>query len=777
MSRMPADVPQQKCPACGTLVDVAELEPLARVACPKCGEKFRVERAFDNFVLVETLGVGGMGSVYKARDTRLERFVALKLLRKELSADPTEAARLEHEARVTAKVNHPNVVQVYSAGTANGQIYLVMELVDHGSLDDLMAQHARVPEAQVLSAGVQVAKGLQAAHAKGLIHRDVKPANILFSDGQTAKIGDFGLAGAAEQMEARSEIWGTPYYVAPERLNNEPEDFRSDIYSLGATLFHAIAGKPPMEGETTSAAELRRLKSHPPDLRVVAPDVSRETARVINRMLAPSPDNRFTSYAHLVEQLLGAYRALPGVGGPREKSARGWIIACATLLLLALAGAGAFVVQKRKQSAAAAANQPASSLSSVTDNSLLLQARFNEARRWLIEGKYDQAATAFTKLAAEAANRQPMENWFRLHVGLTALLQRKPGPARDAFQLVERAGAFSNAKNDADLARFFVETGKLLATPAPVRLAAVSNLNPKGVDAFAFFLFAMKDWQLGEFGESALFLEKFASSEPPNEWSWINDYKPLAKKFADEQRIYAEWKQSPQQFAGPAELRDAIGKLKSLQGKLQMRSALSDSLKEEEKRLSAELNRREKAEKEAKEKDRQKQLEQEQPAWNAALATARAQIATYDFAGALVTLGAVPLTDAALQKAQTDERKKAQWLLDWKTKMSKGQFTAPVNVGAASYTGIAAANDSRITFLTPYGTVEAEWSKLPAQTLLAISTKLIQPNAPDVADRQWLCAVFAQATGQTDAARALAEAAAKAKSEYREQISLLSSPR
>ncbi|MDQ6764793.1 MAG: serine/threonine protein kinase, partial [Verrucomicrobiota bacterium] len=207
------DAPPQTCPRCGRVVAFPNAEPLARVACPGCGEMLHVERAFDHFNIVESLGGGGMGSVYKARDTRLDRFVALKLLRKELSADPVEAARLEQEARLTAAVNHPNVVQVYSAGRAHGQIYLVMELVDHGSLDDLMAQHARVPEAQVLAAGIQVARGLQAAHAKGLIHRDVKPANILFADAQTAKIGDFGLAIVAEQKaEAQNEIWGTPYY-------------------------------------------------------------------------------------------------------------------------------------------------------------------------------------------------------------------------------------------------------------------------------------------------------------------------------------------------------------------------------------------------------------------------------------------------------------------------------------------------------------------------------------------------------------------------------------
>jgi serine/threonine protein kinase len=173
--------------------------------------------------------------------------VALKILRPELSADPNEIRRLEHEARATAAVNDPHVVQVFSSGTDHGQFYLVMELVDEGSLDDRMAERGRVGEAQVLDTGIQVARGLRAAHEKGLIHRDIKPGNILFAGEEMAKIGDFGLAVAAEQnAEAQNEIWGTPYYVTPERLNNEPEDFRSDIYSLGATLYHAMTGRPPL---------------------------------------------------------------------------------------------------------------------------------------------------------------------------------------------------------------------------------------------------------------------------------------------------------------------------------------------------------------------------------------------------------------------------------------------------------------------------------------------------------------------------------------------------
>src|SRR5438105_9098142 len=205
----------QTCPACSTAIDTTDAEALARVVCPRCGEKMRVERTFDHFVLLETLGFGGMGTVYKARDTLLDRLVALKLLRKDLAGDKDHTSRLREEARVAASVNHPNVIQVFSSGTDHGQFYVVMELVDHGTLDDLIEKRNRLPEEQVLKSGIQVAKGLRAAYRQGLIHRDVKPANILFVDEETTKISDFGLASAAAERTKRDEIWGTPYYVAP----------------------------------------------------------------------------------------------------------------------------------------------------------------------------------------------------------------------------------------------------------------------------------------------------------------------------------------------------------------------------------------------------------------------------------------------------------------------------------------------------------------------------------------------------------------------------------
>jgi serine/threonine protein kinase len=281
------------------------------VNCPACGQQLRVERVFENYIVVEPLGTGGMGSVYKARDISLNRFVALKLLRQEFAGNAAFVGRLQEEARITAAIKHPHVIEIYSVRQDHGQFYLVMELVDGGSLDDLLEDERRISEVRTLEIGLQVAKGLEAALHVGLIHRDIKPGNILFTGQGMAKIVDFGLAfAAAQQAESDGEIWGTPFYVAPERLTNgAPETFQSDLYSLGATLFHAAAGYPVFEHETYSATELKKLKSNPPRLQTVAPDVCKETAVVVDRMLRPNPAERQSSYRELISELEVAHSA------------------------------------------------------------------------------------------------------------------------------------------------------------------------------------------------------------------------------------------------------------------------------------------------------------------------------------------------------------------------------------------------------------------------------------------------------------------------------------
>ncbi|MEP7078064.1 MAG: serine/threonine-protein kinase [Chthoniobacterales bacterium] len=773
-----SDALTQRCPECESAVDVTAEEPLARVACPACGAKFRVERAFDNFVLVETVGVGGMGSVYKARDGRLDRFVALKLLRKELSADPREAVRLEQEARLTASISHPHVGQVLSSGSDHGQFYLVMELMEHGSLDDLIAQHGRVPESSVLEAGIQVSQGLQAALEKGLIHRDVKPANILFADAHTAKIVDFGLAVTAEQnSEAPGEIWGTPYYVAPERLNNEPEDFRSDIYSLGATMFHALAGRPPIEGETNSAAVLRELKNRPMNLTAAAPGVSRPTASLIERTLNPNPAHRFSSYGELIAQMQRAHRALIGKLAPasEQRGRKRALVTAFAVLAVVVVGLGAYVYQSRVRQAASgvsAKNTPPVSTATVN-----LQRRYEEARRQLIAGKFSAAATAFGRVASDAGDERPLASWASLHHGLAALLAGHAPSARKAFQDAARAPSPS-ARSNADLARFFAETSRALTGQEPVGADTLNATPAQGLSTLALFLFGAKDWQSADFDLAAKFFEKFVRGDPGHEWEWINDYKPLARMFLEDYRLYAGWKTQAQDRASAEAMRALLTNARSVEGRLQNRGALADELKEEENALARQLDDREKAESQTRGLATRKTLEKDTPVVNAALTAYRKRVAVYDFQGAAQAVAAPRISAAGSKQTLAETQKKAAWLVGWKNQLiadlGRAGFAGPVadNLGT-QYKGIAGADQRRLKLELPYGSTEVGWQKFAPKTLLAVSSAFIQSGARDSADRQWLCAIFAQETNQSKAARMFGAAAARTKSDYREQLRLL----
>jgi eukaryotic-like serine/threonine-protein kinase len=731
---------KQTCPACGTSVDTTDAEPLARVNCPSCGEKVRAERSFDQFVLLETIGIGGMGTVYKARDTLLDRFVALKLLRKDLGEGIDYAARLQQEARVAASVNHPNVIQVFSSGTDHGQFYLVMELVDHGSLDDLIEQKKRLPEELVLEAGIQVAKGLRAAYRKNLIHRDVKPANILFADEHTAKIGDFGLAGAAaEGAETRGEIWGTPYYVAPERLNNEPEDFRSDIYSLGATLFHALSGHAPIEGETNSAITLRKLKSEPVNLSAVAPDVSAPTSEVFNRMIAPEPGKRFASYDEVVTELENAYGLLTGkqefLATRRKKLP--WVIGVAVLLLALIAvGSWAFITRKRAQSALSAVSRTEQLLKLAP-----LESKLADGRRHLVQNHYNAAGAAFALVATDAHNKQPLYDWARLQQGLAAMIARETSQARQAFQDIQNAGESGFAKDDADLAKFFSDTTKTLLGQGTIP-ARPLDVNGPPYQAFAALLFGLRDVEQADATNAVAWLEQTVKAQPSGGFIWIGELKPIAQKYLDDCKLYLDWKKEADEAKDPAAVARHLENTRAIveKKKFKVRTPLSDQVSAEERNLSRRIADQQKADIASREQQRKKQAE---------------------------------------LAAQEVARKKPQWLADWKTKLiddlNRTRFTSEISdLMGAKYSGIDGATEQTLTMkIGPYGSAQVPWGKFSPQTLLALSTAFIKPGAADAADREWLCAVFASETGQKEQARKLAEAAAGKKPEYRDQVSLL----
>jgi len=269
-------------------------------------------RSFGDYLIEKELGQGGMGTVYLAKDTGLNRNVALKILRADLSHDPEFARKFLEEVEVTASLAHPNIIRVFTLGEHEGRLYLVMEHLDEPSLEQRMEQQGKIPERQVLEIGLGIASALQFAHEEtGLIHRDIKPGNILFSRGDIPKLADFGLAaGARSALGQQDEIWGTPYYVSPERLMREPEDIRSDIYSLGATLYHAMAGRPPFEAETAEEVAKRHLSDRPPPLRTFCPESQEQTVYALDKSIARKIESRWPNYNDLSSYLGDALRRL-----------------------------------------------------------------------------------------------------------------------------------------------------------------------------------------------------------------------------------------------------------------------------------------------------------------------------------------------------------------------------------------------------------------------------------------------------------------------------------
>ena len=529
----------ENCEACGGAIDVTDLPPFTEIVCPHCEASMRARRMFNNFEVVALIGEGGMGSVFKAHDHTLGRMVALKVLRREMSAHEDERAKLEQEARITASVNHPHVVRLYSFGEADGQFYLAMELVEKGSLDDLMAMQTRVAEAQALEIGAQIAQGLEAASERGLIHRDVKPGNILFAGPHTTKIVDFGLACVLEeQAEARGEIWGTPYYIAPERLNYEAEDFRSDIYSLGGTLFHAIAGRPPFEAASASLVALKQLKSQPVSLEAFAPDVAPETAYVINRMLEKNPDDRYASYAELVEHLeFARAKVLENAGRPaaaqrevvqvESSPARlyaGLISAAAALLLLG-AGLWLFLVSEApgvkgfRESIAAAFGG-----SAVSPEEAGLAA--------LRRGEYAVAAESFRRAADAAPASSEGGQWARFHLAVSALLDGERDAARRAWREIQQAGVFSDRREDADLANMFLDSANFGLREQAVSPSDLERYPGEGPGALVYFVAGLNNQSLGAKAEAERLFARFLKIDPPPSLGQWGIYRDIAGRAA-----------------------------------------------------------------------------------------------------------------------------------------------------------------------------------------------------------------------------------------------------
>lgn len=583
----------EACPVCETLMDVTDQAPLSQVFCPNCDRRLRAHRQFNNYQLVELLGEGGMGSVYKAVDRTLSRDVALKILKKECSANAEERAKLEEEARITASINHPHVVKVFSFGEDHGQFYLAMELAEKGSLDNLMGIQSRLSEAQVLQVGIQIAEGLDAALERNLIHRDIKPGNILFSDSQTAKLVDFGLAIVMDEAaHARGEIWGTPYYIAPEKLDNQPEDFRSDIYSLGGTLFHALAGRPPYDADTASTVALKQLMSQPVSLQTFAPDVSSETAYVINRMLAKNPDERYGSYPELIEHLSYARTKLVERSRqphkPKErvvietqaaKNISG-LLSLGLLSILVAACVMTYVFRERIFGSSGKMPEVASYSPAQRNR------EFRGAVQLLGNRKAENALSEFDRLATLAGNSQPMKNWIRMNGALAALVAGKSEEAAKRFDAIAKDEIYSTEEDHRLLASFFVEASKQLAKPENRIPSSITNLySNASFEAFGLLCFGLHDWEIGDAGNASPILRAFLTAKIPASENWMEDLKPLATDYSVDCDLVADIEKSLPTATDAASATALAEKLRTARTSLRMGGKLTARLDAIERQL------------------------------------------------------------------------------------------------------------------------------------------------------------------------------------------------
>jgi len=325
-----------KC-SCGQVLSAEGASPGDVLRCDCCGRKFRlpqdrsafsaetiadptseagrggqrhlVGRRLGQFEVKSLIGRGGMGEVYSAVDTGLDRRVALKVLSRELAGDKSFVLRFQREAKAAARLSHPNIVQIFSIGESDDLHFFAMEFIEGESIQDVLDHSGPMDPAEAARVVLEAAKGLRAAAAEGLVHRDVKPANLLRCKDGSIKVADFGLAkpsGADLSLTATGIVVGSPLYMSPEQGQAQEVDLRSDIYSLGATLYHMLAGAPPYDAPTAMAVMLKHISEPLPAL-----DCPEPIARIAFRMMAKKPEERYGSYDELIADLEAFLKGCP----------------------------------------------------------------------------------------------------------------------------------------------------------------------------------------------------------------------------------------------------------------------------------------------------------------------------------------------------------------------------------------------------------------------------------------------------------------------------------
>lgn len=257
----------------------------------------------DRYEILEKVGTGGMADVYKSKDHTLNRYVAVKVLKQEFSENANFVSKFRVEAQAAAGLMHPNIVNVYDVGEEKGIYYIVMELVDGITLKNYIAKRGRLGYKEAVTIALQVSMGLEVAHRNHIIHRDIKPQNIIISRDGKVKVTDFGIAKAATSDTITSNVMGSVHYTSPEQARGGFSDEKSDVYSLGVTLYEMLTGEVPFDGETTVAIAIRHIQEPMPSPRKINPDIPYSVDQIVLKCCEKSPDRRYQNMQELAADL------------------------------------------------------------------------------------------------------------------------------------------------------------------------------------------------------------------------------------------------------------------------------------------------------------------------------------------------------------------------------------------------------------------------------------------------------------------------------------------
>lgn len=257
----------------------------------------------DRYEIIDKVGSGGMADVYKAKCHRLNRFVAIKVLKQEYSEDKKFVSKFRGEAQSAAGLSHPNIVNVYDVGEDDGLYYIVMELVEGITLKSFIERKGKLEVKETIGIAIQIGQGLEAAHNNHIIHRDIKPQNIIISREGKVKVTDFGIAKATSSNTITSNAMGSVHYISPEQARGGYSDERSDIYSLGITMYEMLTGKVPFAGDNTVSVALQHIQGEAMPLRDLCPDIPSSIDRIVQKCMQKKPERRYSSASELISDL------------------------------------------------------------------------------------------------------------------------------------------------------------------------------------------------------------------------------------------------------------------------------------------------------------------------------------------------------------------------------------------------------------------------------------------------------------------------------------------